>query len=1270
MSAVTAKQADPAAATRATSTTFSLWDPSTVPATPSAPDTSSVEVGVKFSSSVSGTINSIRFYKGPTNTGTHTADLWSSTGTRLATATFTNETATGWQQVDFSTPVAINANTTYVASYLAPNGGYAVNRSYFTSPFVNGPLTAAIDGGAQGGNGVFVYTSSSKFPTASYQATNYWVDVVFVPTPVPTYSLWDSSTVPDTASAADTSSVEVGVKFSSSVGGTINSIRFYKGPTNTGTHTANLWSSTGTRLATATFTNETATGWQQVDFSTPVAINANTTYVASYLAPTGGYAVNRNYFTSPRVNGSLTAPAGANGVYRYTKSSAFPSASYQATNYWVDVVFTPATPTDSLWDASTVPDTASAADTASLEVGVKFSSSVGGTISGIRFYKGPANTGTHTASLWSLAGARLATATFTNETAQGWQQVNFSAAVTIRAKQTYVASYFAPNGGYATSLNYFSNPYANAPLSAPIDGGPQGGNGVFRYADSSIFPVASLRSTNYWVDVVFTPAPTTSSLWTTSTVPETASQADRSSVEVGVKFSSSVGGTINGVRFYKGPANTGTHTADLWSSTGTRLATATFTNETATGWQQVDFSTPVTITANTTYVASYLAPNGGYATNRSYFTSPRVSGSLTAPAGANGVYRYTTTSAFPTASYQSTNYWVDVVFKADLCPPNSEICVENSKPGSPPSEWDISGAGSTNIQGYATQMSVNKGETVRFKVDTDSPAYRLDIYRIGYYDGDGARKITTIRPSAPLPQVQPACITDISVGLVDCANWSESASWAVPADAVSGVYIAKLVREDATAGSNQIIFVVRDDSGGSDVLVQTSDATWQAYNKYGGYSLYAGELPAGRAYKVSYNRPFTTRGSGCCNGSVQSWFFASEYPLIRWLEANGYDVSYTTEIDTATRGAEILEHKTFISSGHDEYWSNEMRSAVENARDAGVNLIFLSGNEIFWKTRWENSIDTTPYRTLVCYKETANNAKIDPSAEWTGTWQDPRFSPPSDGGRPQNAVTGTFFRVIGDHPLEVPYSFGQLRLWRNTSVANLSPGQTATFPQGYLGYEWDEAPDSNAPPGLVRYSQSTFFIPGDATSKYMISSSYGASYGSGTATHSLTLYRAGSGALVFGSGTVQWAWGLDANHDLPGTPPDIRVQQATVNLLADMKAQPATLQPGLVPATASGDTTPPTSVFTSPPSGSITAATVGTPTLIQGTASDPGGVVGAVEISLDNGATWLTAQGMENWQYTWTPDSIGTFTLRVRAVDDSGNLQTATPDAITVNVSP
>jgi hypothetical protein len=202
--------------------------------------------------------------------------------------------------------------------------------------------------------------------------------------------------------------------------------------------------------------------------------------------------------------------------------------------------------------------------------------------------------------------------------------------------------------------------------------------------------------------------------------------------------------------------------------------------------------------------------------------------------------------------------------------------------------------------------------------------------------------------------------------LVDCGNWEESASWAVPSNATSGVYLAKLVRDD-TAGASHVIFIVRDDTGGSDILFQTSDTTWQAYNSYGGSSLYTGI-----ASKVSYNRPFNTRGQHDVYASVSSWFFTSEYPMVRWLEENGYDVNYFTGVDTDRMGTRILSHKVFLCVGHDEYWSANQRANVKAARAAGVHLAFFSGNEMFWKTRWEPSIDGsgTPYRTIVCYKET------------------------------------------------------------------------------------------------------------------------------------------------------------------------------------------------------------------------------------------------------------------------------------------------------------
>jgi phosphodiesterase/alkaline phosphatase D-like protein len=590
---------------------------------------------------------------------------------------------------------------------------------------------------------------------------------------------------------------------------------------------------------------------------------------------------------------------------------------------------------------------------------------------------------------------------------------------------------------------------------------------------------------------------------------------------------------------------------------------------------------------------------------------------------------------------------------------NPVVC-ENQLPGNPASEWEVAGSGDASIQGFATDISVNRGQTVSFKIRT-SANYRVDIYRLGYYGGLGARKVATVQPTA---RNQPACLNDPSTGLVDCGNWAVSASWLVPTTAVSGVYVARPVRTD-TGGASHILFVVRDDTGSSDLLFQTSDTTWHAYNSYGGNSLYTG-APANRAFKVSYNRPFNNRDIG--GGVRESYFFSAEYPMVRWLEASGYDVSYFAGVDTLRRGAEIREHKAFLSVGHDEYWSAEQRSAVEAARDAGVNLAFFSANEVFWKTRWEPSIDgtSTPNRTMVCYKETLAEAKIDPvSGVWTGTWRDPRFSPPADGGRPENGLTGQLFMVNGirDDAITVPAADGRLRFWRNTEIATLPLGEVAQLPLGTLGYEWDvDVENAARPAGLIRMSSTTWNI----NTHYLLD--YGSSYGAGTATHSLTLYKHSSGALVFGAGTVQWSWGLDSTHDGRQEPADRRMQQATVNLFADMGAQPLTLASGLVAATPSLDATAPTAAVTSPASGGFVE--IGKPITITGTATDSGGgVVAAIEVSIDGGATWKPAVGRQNWSFVTSFSSTGNRTIRSRAVDDSGNIQ-AVPTVTPITVNP
>ncbi|WP_263357909.1 DUF4082 domain-containing protein [Acidicapsa ligni] len=607
------------------------------------------------------------------------------------------------------------------------------------------------------------------------------------------------------------------------------------------------------------------------------------------------------------------------------------------------------------------------------------------------------------------------------------------------------------------------------------------------------------------------------------------------------------------------------------------------------------------------------------------------------------------------------------------------IVAENCLPGNDSDEWDVStsDAGDLTIQGFATDISVNQGGTINFKIDTPASAYTINIYRMGYYAGNGARKIATITPSVKLPQTQPACLSDATTGLTDCGNWAVSASWQVPATATSGIYFAHLIRTD-TGGDSHIVFIVRNDSSKSNILYQTSDTTWQAYNYYGNGSLYGPgynsfNLPL-RTYKVSYNRPVLTRGF---QAESATWVFGAEFAMVQWLEANGYDVSYSTALDAARNGSLILNHKVYMDSGHDEYVSGPARTNIQAARDAGVNLAFFSGNEFFWKTRWENSIDgtNTAYRTLACYKETLAFAKLDPEdpPTWTGTWRDPTFSPPADGGLPENALTGTLFMVNGPNvdnsgnlSILVPQADGQMRFWRNTAVASLAAGKTYTLVPGSLGYEWDVDADNGArPPGAFHLSTSAYALTTD------LLLDYGGTYGAGTATHHMMMYRAPSGALVFGAGTVDWAYGLNNNHDNPfasqNPNPDINMEQATVNLFADMGVQPATIQPGLSAASPSTDTTAPHSTITGPNAGAT--IDTGSTVTVTGTASDVGGVVAGVEFSGDGGQTWHPATGRTSWSYAWTPTVAGSNTLLSRAVDDSGNLETPSPGLV-LGVSP
>jgi glucose/arabinose dehydrogenase/phosphodiesterase/alkaline phosphatase D-like protein len=541
-------------------------------------------------------------------------------------------------------------------------------------------------------------------------------------------SLWPLSTVPDVPSHTDTAAVELGVRFSADNNGVISGIRFYKGPANTGVHVGNLWTTAGVRLATATFSNETAQGWQTVTFPTPVAVTAGTTYVASYFAPSGGYARTANYFTAPYDNAPLHAPASGNGLYLYGTTSGFPTKTYAATNYWVDVVFIPGNdetpPVISGVQASQVTAAGATIQWSTNEPAdrqVEYGTTTAyGTLSALN----TTLSSTHSVALAGLSANTLYHYRVRSRDAAGNLAVSGDRTVTTAAADATPPVISGVQASQVSTTGATIQWSTNEPADRQVEYGTTTAYGTFSPLHTSLSSTHSVGLAGLSANMLYhyrvrsrdaagnlalsgdftftTPAPGTCpcSLWPLSTVPAVASHADTAAVELGVRFSADTAGSITGIRFYKGPANTGVHVGNLWTTAGVRLATATFSNETAQGWQTVTFPTPVVVTAGTTYVASYFAPNGGYARTESYFTTPHDNAPLHAPATGNGVYRYGTAGGFPTKTYAATNYWVDVIFTQGSAPDTT-----------PPGRSDGQPAGTLPAGTTQTTLSLTTSES-------------------------------------------------------------------------------------------------------------------------------------------------------------------------------------------------------------------------------------------------------------------------------------------------------------------------------------------------------------------------------------------------------------------------------------------------------------------------------------------------------------------------------------------------------------------------------
>jgi hypothetical protein len=471
--------------------------------------------------------------------------------------------------------------------------------------------------------------------------------------------------------------------------------------------------------------------------------------------------------------------------------------------------------------------------------------------------------------------------------------------------------------------------------------------------------------------------------------------------------------------------------------------------------------------------------------------------------------------------------------------PAPSVAAENLAPGTrawrlPGPPWLLGGAARGRIAGYVAQQSIAPGELQSVYVRAPGArAVSVSVFRMGWYGGRGGRIVLR---SARLRAIrQPRCAHRLATGLTEC-RWHASLSFPIPGALASGVYIVKL--SASTGAQSDCLFVVRS-ARPAPLLVEIPTATYEAYNAWGGNSLYPGGRPVGatsarRGVEVSYDRPYDSQ-----TGAGQ--FFMRDVAMVRFLERHGYPVAYTTIESIDSDPSQVLRARALMDVGHSEYWSTRDALAFARARDHGTSLLFMSSDTMAWRVRFavataaSSQAGAADHR-IVAYKESAGR---DPYlAERSGLFP--------FGGAPLvgSAYDGCITERMGQRGPPV-YRYDA---W--TPAPDLRPSWlfagTGITPStrigGIVGYELDRR-TSATPPG-------TLLVGGGAP----WSCGHGGepSPASG-ATAESTLYSVRSGALVFASGTLGWEYGLSpvpqASPDAPRFP-DPRVVAMTRNLLA------------------------------------------------------------------------------------------------------------------------
>jgi sugar lactone lactonase YvrE len=453
---------------------------------------------------------------------------------------------------------------------------------------------------------------------------------------------------------------------------------------------------------------------------------------------------------------------------------------------------------------------------------------------------------------------------------------------------------------------------------------------------------------------------------------------------------------------------------------------------------------------------------------------------------------------------------------------STRIALENILPGTSAWRLDIP-ARKHEVEGYASLVSARADDSVQLKVSVSEPQLvHYELYRMGYYQGLGGRFISSGAARQVSPQ--PACPANKKTGLVEC-NWETTFEVVVDPSWLTGQYFFKLVGKDGI--SSYIPLLVRETAPYAPVLVQSSVTTWQAYNVYGGTSLYRNFLPAEvgykpkRAYAVSFNRPYTCQDlarADCAPGDGD--FDLGERWMIQWLEQKGVEVAYVTNLDVDLEGAALLQgHALFMTVGHDEYWPVGERNAVEAARDSGVNLAFVSANTSYWRVRIGAATSGEERRTITCYKD----ADVDPQRNSVDTTFEYRGDPMP---RPEESLIG----VMYDDGISRTYFDGFAQIVENPEhwIYEGTGVKTGDVLSYVTGYEWDRAfQGESAPTGREIVAHASLFnvqgrqVPAD-----------------------VSVYYPTVNSVVFGAGAIYWARALS----MPGYV-DARMQRMFENLL-------------------------------------------------------------------------------------------------------------------------